>query len=262
MPLKIGVFDSGLGGLTVYKALKTVLPADKFIYLADSKRCPYGIKSADSIIEICKNNVEFFDSLNVDKIVIACHTASTIAYETLKTSSAAEIIPIHIVSGNFLLNLPLKSSLLILGTQSTIKNGYYQNLLKTFRPDLLIQATACPFLVEYIQHQIQDPKMIDEILSSYGLGTLSFDYIFLACTHFPIAADFIQQKAGPKTVLIDPSFLLANFLKPIGFSKNQIFTEDIFYVHGQTDEFNQFASIYLKKTISSSSILLEKSVKI
>ncbi|NBO23741.1 MAG: glutamate racemase [Chlamydiae bacterium] len=255
MTYDIGIFDSGLGGLSVYLQLKKRYPFYRFAYLADSKRCPYGIKSKDSILSICKNNLNFFSSLSVNQIVIACHTASVIAYESLKDQTFSPLIPMHFATKDCLLNLPFESSVLILGTQSTVQNGYYEKICRMFRKDIKVKSIGCPLLVEYIQNQINDPDLLEDIFHLYHLGTHSFDFVFLACTHFPFVKDFLKKKWSDKTTLIDPGELID--LYAIASLANPSQLEDAFFVTSQVEKFNQFSSLLLEKKVTSHLIEVE-----
>ncbi len=262
MGYDVGIFDSGLGGLTVYKKLKAALPELKFAYLADILRCPYGTQSQEMIQHICQSNMQFFSKIQAKMIVIACHTASTNAYDLLKVQTDKKIIPLHLATGQYLLTLPLNSSLLILGTPSTIKNGYYQKLVKMNRPDMAVEALGCPILVEYIQNQVEDQSLLKDILNRYKIGFNHFDYVLLACTHFPIIYDAIASQFSHRSNIIDPAELIVqSFPYSKHLIKNQ-FQKDDFFITGNSSIFDICASKILNYPINSQCVDLEDCVKI
>jgi glutamate racemase len=259
MPEVIGIFDSGLGGLTVLKQLKKAHPSKKFLYLSDSKRSPYGTKSDDSIQAIAKSCVDFLYSKGASQVIIACHTASLVAYECLSKQTHKTLIPMHLVTLKQLESLPKNSSLHIMGTESTVKNGFYQNTLKSLRPDLQITTIGCPLLVEYIQNQFDDPRLLNEILSHYASEQKNCDFVLLACTHFPILQNPIAQFFGHKSKIIDPAVFIPNLLEK-ELTLDAI--EDDFFVTKSPVDFNHFASKLFLRPIISKYVSLEDYVKI
>jgi glutamate racemase len=262
MVYDIGIFDSGLGGLTVYQQLKYKFPDKKFAYLADSKRCPYGIKSKDSIQAICKSNVEFLLDLGVKVIVIACHTASLAAYVFLKNHFNVPMIPMHFLTGEAIRKIPQKESLLILGTQATVQNGYYHNLLTYEESNRIVKSVGCPLLVEYIQNQIDDIEMLEEIFNHYHIGKEHFDHVLLACTHFPILKTAIEKRFSTATAIIDPAIFIAKELELYAQPSQKTPIQDDFFVFGPTQQFDSFASKLINNKIQSTSVLLDETAKI
>lgn len=253
MDIDVGIFDSGIGGLTVYKKLKEKFPHLSFAYLSDTKRAPYGIKSKEEIQSICLENCKFFDTLGAKQIVIACHTASVLSYDVLSKSINKPIYPMHLSTLEELLNLPPNKSILILGTSATIENGFYQNNLRIKRDDLTIKAIACPFLVEYVEKQIFDPELLSKLIQLYEITTQPWDYILLACTHFPWLKKELQKILPSNTFLIDPADILSS---QTGWESNylEMRKKDLFFVHGNSillDNFlkNNFHDSYFSKEI-------------
>lgn len=257
MTYDIGIFDSGLGGLTVYKKLKNRFPHFSFAYLADSERNPYGIKTDDEIKKICSSNLDFFLELKVKSVVIACHTASVVAFDQLKTLYSIPITPMHHATAQMLLKLPFGSTVLILGTQSTVKNGFYAKVLDEYRKDIGVKSIACPLLVEYIQNQIHDEDMLGSILDFYGIPNFRCDYILLACTHFPFIKTHLRKKISSLTQIIDPAESIMLNLELSSKSEHPVLKEDHFFVHGSVEEFNQFTNSALNFPIKSSRVDLK-----
>lgn len=244
----IGIFDSGLGGLTVYMELKKRFASSSFVYLADSKRSPYGTKSEDSIQSIAYSCVEFLDSLECSKIVIACHTASVVAYDFLSKKFPHRIFPMHLTTLDHLCHLPKNCRLLIIGTDSTVRNGYYQNNLKSVRPDIAIQAVGCPLLVDYIQNQLNDADLMHEILDRYTADFFDYDFVLLACTHFPIKRRAIASFFTPKTVILDPAVWIPSLIRT---RTDDELPSDRFYATSKTTAFDHFASDLLRVKVRS-----------
>lgn len=204
----IGVFDSGVGGLTVLKSLMTALPGERFIYLGDTARVPYGTKSAETVRTYALSLAQGLVQNDVKMIVIACNTASVHAADAV----AAMVAPVPVVSMigpavQAAIKATRNNSILVMATQSTIRSGAYERALLAANPALSITSVPAQVLIALAEEGWTDGAETDAIINRY-IGP-SFrrenapDTIILGCTHFPLMKAAIAAIAGPDVVLID-----------------------------------------------------------
>ncbi len=199
----IGVFDSGLGGLTVVKEIIRLLPHEDIVYLGDTARVPYGTRSNEIIKKFSEEDVKFLLSKKVKCLVIACHTSSAVAGNYLKKKFSN--IPIFDVVSPVLESLKeSKKKIGIIGTRATINSGIYSKLNK-------VTQISCPLFVPFIEEGEIKGELI-EGLAKKCVGTLKVDILVLGCTHYPIIKDVIK-KVLPDTEYINPGVLVANEVK-------------------------------------------------
>jgi len=240
----IGVFDSGLGGLTVVKEIIKLLPNENIIYLGDTARVPYGTRSKEIIKKFSEENVNFLLKKNVKCIVIACHTSSAVAGNYLKKKF--KNIPIFDVVNPVLENLrESKKKIGIIGTRATINSGVYFKLNKVIQ-------VPCPLFVPFIEEGEIRGKLMESIVNKY-LDKLKVDVLVLACTHYPII-DGIIKKVLPNTDLINPGKLIARELKDYLFQKKltnnqKIYGRRNFYVTDLNERFIKTAQMFLERRI-------------
>ncbi len=209
----IAFFDSGIGGLTVFKKLKTILPNENYIYFADLKNIPYGEKSKAELVSIADKIFKFFDSKNVKAVVMACNTTSANTYEVLKDKYSFKIYPIIQSCASIIAKMPIKR-IGILATEATIKSGVYGSELKKYNPNLEIFESSCPPWVGIVEEGRQKESKSVACVESY-LGKILHNYpdkIVLGCTHYPYLLD-VLAKFTPKDMFIDPSQYFAEFIK-------------------------------------------------
>lgn len=217
----IAVFDSGVGGMSVVKALKKVLPHESLLYFADTASRPFGLKSEDELRSILKSNLKRILSYPIKALVIACHTACS-SQSDLLDNLPIPVIKITPITLDLLKKKPSLESILILGTLKTINSGIFQNFLKTNLPNTssyFINGSSLEKLIEefsldttYILKEIQN------ILSP--LKEIPIQKILLACTHFPIYQDIIQNEFSHKIEVVDPAIDFALHIAQILKTQN------------------------------------------
>ena len=227
--LKIGLIDSGLGGLTVLKELVYTYPAE-YIYLADTKNLPYGEKTQGHLREIAIDNVAFLLSQNVEVIVIACHTLSAVSLAFLK-----ETYP-HITFYDVIQPVIQKAVLVsqagsigILGTTATVQSGWHKNLLLSYNPSLQISEQACPDLVPLIEQFPCNESLIDDKLKTYLASMIKaeVDTLILGCTHYPLVQKNIKKIIGDSINMVSAEQEIFSSFKQkdaLNFSSVSIFT--------------------------------------
>jgi glutamate racemase len=196
----IGVFDSGVGGLTVLQALRAELPDERFIYLGDTARLPYGTKSAATVTRYAVQAARILVDRGVKALVVACNTASAVALEALQERYAP--LPVFGVVHPGAQAAAARSTagaVVVLGTESTVRGGAYQRALLGLRPGVRVLARPCPLLVTLAEEGRHDGALVDIALAEYlrgllcGRGPLRTDVLLLGCTHFPVFTPALQR---------------------------------------------------------------------
>lgn len=202
---QIGVFDSGVGGLTVMQQLMRILPHENMIYFGDTARLPYGGKSRETIIRYSIENTIFLMEKNIKLLVIACNTASAFAIQKLRQIFNIPIIGVIEPGAQKAASLTTKKRIAVLGTKGTIESGAYQQELLKLIPEASIISKACPLFVPLVEEQfLQHPAtqlIVQEYLAS--LKNQSIDTLLLGCTHYPLLKEHIQKEIGPHIHLVD-----------------------------------------------------------
>lgn len=207
-PRPIGVFDSGIGGLTVLRALMHAMPGERFVYLGDTARVPYGTKSADTVRTYSVGLAHILMQQNVKMIVIACNTASVHAAEAI----ANFIAPIPVISmvppaAAAAIKATKNKHILVMGTQSTVRSGSYARAIEAIDPDIKVTAIATQLLVALAEEGWIDGPIaraaVERYIGPLFKGNDKPDTIILGCTHFPLLRDVIADVAGPDVTLID-----------------------------------------------------------
>ncbi|MBI3038762.1 glutamate racemase, partial [bacterium] len=199
----IGIFDSGVGGLTVVKELHALLPHEDLIYFGDTARVPYGNKSIPVIRRFCLEITRFLEEMKVKLIVVACNTASSLALDFLKRQTSIPIVGV-IDPG---VRASLKQSSLfrigIIGTLATIRSETYQGKLKRLKSDCLIFPKPCPLLVPLVEENLLESKITKLAIEMYleEFRELTIDVLILACTHYPLLKPLISSFFDAKVKL-------------------------------------------------------------
>jgi len=206
--LPIGVFDSGVGGLTVLRALREQLPDQSFLYLGDTARLPYGTKSPQTVARYALQAAQVLVDRGVKLLVVACNTASAVAVERL-TEWFAPLPVVGVVEpGAETACLASRSGrIAVLGTEGTIRGGAYERAILRRRPDARVRGVACPLFVALAEEGWLDgavPEAVAERYLSPLLGERDgVDCIVLGCTHFPVFSKMIGERAGPRVTIVD-----------------------------------------------------------
>ncbi|MDR3090461.1 MAG: glutamate racemase [Desulfobulbaceae bacterium] len=211
----IGIFDSGVGGMTVARAVEQFLPGYPILYLGDIARTPYGTKSADTIVEYSRRNVRFLLERGATLIVIACNTASSVATEILRREFATPIFEVISPAVAEAAQASVSGRIGVIGTGATVRSAMYEKLLRQARPGCRVFQKACPLLVPLVEEGWLNRQETKMIVRRYlhPLKDQRIDTLVLGCTHYPLLASLIQPRIGKKTRLIDSSLAAASFLK-------------------------------------------------
>ncbi|MBT3208354.1 MAG: glutamate racemase [Bacteroidetes bacterium] len=248
----IGIFDSGVGGLTVASAIKNLLPSEKMIYFGDTAHLPYGDKSSDSIKYYSKKITEFLLEQNCKIIVIACNSASSNAYLTVKELVGDRAIVINVIDPviDFVLQNKQLSKIGVIGTKSTIDSGTYQRNIKSQNSDIELVPLSTPLFAPMIEEGFIFDDISNAIIRSY----LSFekfnniDSLILGCTHYPIIRNQIRKFFNFNVEVIDSANVVARYLQDLLIAKNLLNSlqnpQHKFYVSDYTLYFKKIAEMF------------------
>lgn len=194
----IGIFDSGIGGLTVAKEIRKILPHEDIIYLGDTARLPYGTKSIESIIQFSTENTQFLISRGAKFIVIACYSSSSVALDILQKRSSLPIIGVIKPGAKRALELTKTGKIGVIGTTLTIYSGAYEKAFKELNARCEILGKACPLFVSLVEEGWFDHPATKLIAEAYlkPLKEDNIDTLLLGCTHFPLLMKVIGQTMG------------------------------------------------------------------
>lgn len=207
----IGVFDSGIGGLTVLKALREKLPEYSFIYFGDTARTPYGNKSQEAVLRYGREDAAFLLSRGVKLLVIACNTVSSVAYEALKKEFNVPIFEVINPAVREAVEMSKLGRIGVIGTAATIGSGVYQKLLKANMSVKEVCVVACPLFVPLVEEGWEKEEETKPIVkkSLNQLKLMGIDTLILGCTHYPLLKGVIGEFMGPGVRLVDSAQAVA-----------------------------------------------------
>lgn len=201
----IGVFDSGIGGLTVLRDIARTLPNEDTIYLGDTARVPYGSKSRETIIRYAREVAYFLVARQVKLLVVACNTASAFALDELRSALDVPIIGVIEPGARAAVQATKTGRVGVIGTEGTIKSSAYCKAIKALNPAITTFTQACPLFVPLVEEGWADDELTAVVAARYlkGLKTHDIDTLVLGCTHYPLLKDTIASVMGPEVRLID-----------------------------------------------------------
>ncbi len=255
----IGIFDSGLGGLTVQKEILRLLPHESTIYFGDNGRAPYGTKSRETIIRFATQIVRFLQVHQVKMIVIACNTASAFAYDAVRGMAGVPVIEVVTPGAEAAMGATRTGNVGIIGTTGTIRSQVYERAIRRVDSrSVMITAKACPLFVGLAEEGWWDHPITRLTAAEYlkPLQEAGIDTLVLGCTHYPLLGNVIQSVMGESVTLINSGDAVAHVVKGRleslgllnpgqGKVTHQYFTSD------STDQFKRLGSIFLEQPIES-----------
>ena len=212
----IGIFDSGVGGMTVASAIRQLLPYEDIIYLGDTARLPYGSKSEETIIRYVEHAAHFLLQKNIKALVIACNTATAAALSYLQKVSPVPVLGV-IEPGAAAAVATGATRIGVIGTAATINNGAYEKAIKRLSPESTIFSVACPLFVSLAEEDFIDHPATELIARTYlePLMAAKVQTMVLGCTHYPLLRPVLRKIMGPEVVLVDSAATAAQFLKDL-----------------------------------------------
>ncbi len=254
----IGIFDSGVGGLTVVRAIADKIPGYDMVYFGDTAHTPYGTKSAETVIGYTIRNIEFLLHQGAKVIVIACNTASSVASAQVLEQFAVPIFEVITPAVERALTASTNLNFGIMGTRATISSGIYEQQIIEQQPTARIHSVACPLLVPLVEEGWLKKRETAMIVKKYlqPLKIRQIDTLILGCTHYPLLKTVIQRKVGQRVELIDSSICISDRIKNF-LSDNREVDQQLaqrghlsLFVSDVTEQFKKIAQMTLKTHIT------------
>lgn len=247
----IGVFDSGVGGLTVVKEIMSQIPGESIIYFGDTARVPYGSKSKATVTAYTRQIAKFLEAQGVKVIVIACNTASAFALETVSAEIDIPMIGVIKPGAAMAARTTRNGRIGVIATEGTIQSRIYNEYLSATNPQVRVFGKACPLFVPLVEEGWTDDPVTREVVSRYmsELKPFHIDTLVLGCTHYPLLRNTIQEIVGEEVELVNPALETAKSLKELlieqGLLNDSGKVEHHFYVSDGAEKFRQFANSIL-----------------
>ena len=205
MQKAIGIFDSGIGGLTVLKEIVMTLPRENIIYLGDTARVPYGIRSPETVTRYSFENTQFLLSQEIKMLVVACNTASAVSLGAVKKEYPLPVVGVLEPGARAAVAATKTRKVGVIGTEATIGSGAYAKEIKRLAPDVEVRSLACPLFVSLAEEGWTDNDVAALVAEKYlaPLRGTGIDVLVLGCTHYPLLKKVISRAVGPEIVLID-----------------------------------------------------------
>jgi len=250
----IGIFDSGLGGLTVFKEIVNLMPNEDIVYFGDTARIPYGSKSRETVTKFSMQNARFLLSKGVKIIVIACNTASAYSYEYLKTKFDVPIIGVIEPGAKAAVGATTAKKVGVIGTEGTIASGSFEKKILEYDSSIRVYSRPCPLFVPLVEEGWVDKDVTYLVAKEYLEDFRgNIDTLVLGCTHYPFLQDVIQ-KILPEVKLINPAYETAKEVYEL-LKDNQLlnssYKEPVYYFYASDNlkKFESVASIFLNEKI-------------
>ncbi len=261
----IGIFDSGIGGLTVVKEVFNILPEYQIVYFGDTARTPYGTKGNKTIVKYAKQDAEFLVQKGAKLIIVACNTASAVAYDDLRKEFYLPVFEVITPAVRKAIGTTKNKKIGIIGTQATITSRIYERLIRGQDNEIKIFSQACPLLVPLVEENWLTKPETKRILKSYirRLKNQQIDTLILGCTHYPLLKKMISQIMGKKVTIIDPAQETALAVKEFLVKNKEVKKSLIkgkdhqFFVTDTTPKSKMIAQKWLNKKISLTEINIE-----
>lgn len=260
----IGVFDSGVGGLTVTREIMRQLPDENMVYFGDTARVPYGSKSKDNIIRYSRQIIRFLKTKDVKAIVIACNTASALALDVVKEETDIPVMGVIVPGAKAAIQSTRNKKIGVIGTEATIRSCMYSKVIKGMEKDVEVIGKPCPLFVPLVEEGFAKHKIADEVIDYYlaSMKKSDIDTMILGCTHYPLLRSKIMKYLGEDIQLVNPAYETAMELKTLlekqGLLNDTRGKESVqegqavcangtyeFYVSDTADKFKQFANSIL-----------------
>jgi glutamate racemase len=258
----IGVFDSGMGGLTVLKALKKRLPHEDFIYLGDTARLPYGTKSREAVLQYSLEMAKALANLHIKALVIACNTATTAALSELqKLLPHIAVIGVVRPGAEAVIHATQNKKIMVLATETTIQSGAYQKIIKEGLPDADIKARACSVLVALAEEGLVSCNVAHATLQHYLDSLTDQDTLLLGCTHFPVFTPMLLKILPTSIHIVDSADATANALER-ALAVRKLLNANIkigqtrYFVTDSLPRFQRVGEIFLGESLPSDQINL------
>jgi glutamate racemase len=254
----IGVFDSGLGGLTAVRTLRQILPEEKLIYFGDTARVPYGGRSRETLLKYARQDIRFLRSFDLKAIVIACGTVSTTSLPTLQAENDLPIVGVVDPTCRRAVSVTKNKRVGLIATLASVRSGAYETALARLDPEIQVLCKPCPLFVPLVENgRIQKGDVVIETVAREYLTPMreaGLDTLILGCTHYPLIAPIIADVMGPEVTLVSAGEESAFELKRMLKARDQRAEESAageaeFYVSDRVEDFENIASLFLQEDL-------------
>jgi glutamate racemase len=254
MKKPIGIFDSGIGGLTVYREIRRNFPEEDLIYFGDTARVPYGPKSPNTVIQYSLQNARFLLQQQIKILIVACNTSSAVALPDLHKITHIPIIDV-IQPGSEQAVLKTRNGRVgIIGTEGTIRSQAYTKAITYLNKDIQVFSQACPLFVPLAEEGWHDNQIVYEIAREYlnDLLDKDIDTLVLGCTHYPLLKNVIRKVVGDNIELVDSAEAIAVYLgRMLPVEQDGVSGKDDFYVSDNEKKFSKLAELILSTQATS-----------
>lgn len=256
----IGVFDSGVGGLTVVREIMRNLPGERIVYFGDTARVPYGSKSKETVLRYSRQIVRFLEKQKVKAIVAACNTASALALDTIEKETELPVLGVVKPGASVAVQTTRNRRVGVIATESTIHSHLYRTLIQAEDPEITVFGKACPLFVPLVEQGWTKDPITVEVARRY-LGELldkDIDTLIMGCTHYPLLRSLLREVVGEKVTLVNPAYETALALKRMleekGLLREGKEEEEFpyrFFVSDEEEYFQKFANSILPYDVKS-----------
>ncbi len=257
----IGVFDSGVGGLTVAREIMRQIPQERIVYFGDTARVPYGSKSTDTLIRYTRQIIRFLKTRGVKAIVVACNTASATALEAIIDEIDLPIIGVVRPGAKVAAKATRNEKIGIIGTEATVNSKMYEKFIRELLPSAEVIGKACPLFVPLVEEGWTKDPITEEVAKRYleDLKKSDIDTLILGCTHYPLLRHMVGEIMGEKVTMVNPAYETAielrEMLERSGIAndgENKSFENPYeFFVSDAADKFKTFANSILPCDVTS-----------
>ncbi len=253
--LQIGVFDSGLGGLTAVRELMQILPGENIVYFGDTARVPYGTRSRDTIRTFAVQDLRFLLEQDLKAVLVACGTVSSVALPELQRMTEIPVIGVVQPTAVSACSATRNKKIGILGTSATVKSGSYQSAIQKIDPEITVTATACPLFVPLVENGYLEGPITELAAAEYikPLQDAGVDTVILGCTHYPLLKPVLSKLFGDGVTLIDSgreaALALADILREKGQLSPSPEGKRRYFVSDEVSNFSHIAGMFLNRNI-------------
>ncbi len=255
----IGIFDSGIGGLTVLREVYSELPAEDIVYFGDTAHLPYGTKSKETITKFSIDNVKFLQGFGTKIVIVACNTASSLSLDELKKRFSFPIIGVIDPGAKQAMQATKNGRIGIIGTKATIGSGSYEASLKRLDKSVKVFSEACPLFVPFVEEGWLDGEVVSKVAETYlePLKNFKIDTLILGCTHYPLLTRIIRKTMGDSVRLVNSAEETAKEARSLlerlklKAPKEKSRTDTRFYVSDEPEQFRTFGERFLARPIQS-----------
>ena len=255
----VGIFDSGIGGLTVLKEIRREVPNENIVYYGDTAHLPYGTKSKETITKFSIDNVNFLKAFNTKIVIVACNTASALSLDALKKEFSFPVIGVIEPGAKQALSETKNGRVGVVGTKSTIGSGSYEACLKKMDPSVRVYSAACPLFVPFVEEGWLDGEIVSKVARLYltQLKSFGIDTLILGCTHYPLLSQVIQKTIGSRVKLVNSAEETAREVKTLleklnlGSRKKTNDQKTQFFVSDEPEQFRVLGERFLGQPIHS-----------